>query len=91
MYAVIYKNRVIVGPMDWNRAIFQGSLEKEGVAAGIPRVAPGVLPYVINEDARIALVEEQRPEINSLVEIHSLMTELKKVKNDKKYGQAFRE
>ncbi|MEY3875414.1 MAG: hypothetical protein RIR50_585, partial [Pseudomonadota bacterium] len=30
-------------------------------------------------------------EINSLVEIHSLMTELKKVKNDKKYGQAFRE
>ncbi len=30
-------------------------------------------------------------EINSLVEIHSVMTELKKVKNDKKYGQAFRE
>jgi hypothetical protein len=70
MYAVIYKNRVIVGPMDWNRAIFQGSLEKEGVAAGIPRVAPEVLPYIINEDVKIALVEEQRPEINPMVEYH---------------------
>jgi hypothetical protein len=70
MYAVIYKNRVIVGPMDWNRAIFQGSLEKEGVTAGIPRVAPETLPYIINGDARIALVEEQRPEINPMVEYY---------------------
>ena len=70
MYAVIYKNRVIVGPMDWNRAIFQGSLEKEGVVVGIPRVAPDALPYIINEDVKIALVEEQRPEINPLVEYY---------------------
>lgn len=70
MYAVVYNDRVIVGPMDWNRAIFQGSLEKENVMAGIPRVAPETLPYIINEDARIALVEEQRPEINPMVEYY---------------------
>jgi hypothetical protein len=70
MYAVVYKDRVIVGPMDWNRSIFQGSLEKENVIVGLPRVVPETLPYIINEDAKIALVEEQRPEINPAVEFY---------------------
>ena len=70
MYAVIYKNRVIVGPMDWNRGIFQGSLEKENINVGMPRVAPEILPFIINEDAKVALVEEQRPELNPMVEYY---------------------
>lgn len=70
MYAVIYKNRVLVGPMDWNRAIFQGALAKEKIQVGLPRVAPDVLPLVINQDARIALVEEARLAINSMVEYY---------------------
>lgn len=70
MYAVVYKNRVIVGPMDWNRAIFQGSLEKEKIEVGLPRVPPETLPYIINEDAKIAIVEEQRPELNPMVEYY---------------------
>jgi hypothetical protein len=70
MYAVVYKNRVIVGPMRWNRAIFQGALEKQKIVVGLPRVAPETLPFIINEDARIALVEEQRPQLNPLVEYY---------------------
>jgi hypothetical protein len=70
MYAVVYKDMVIVGPMDWNRAIFQGSLERQNIVVGLPRVAPDTLPYVVNDDARIMMVEERRPEINQLVEYH---------------------
>ncbi len=72
MFALIYKNRVIVGPMDWNRAIFQGSLEREGIAVTLPRVAPedAELPYVINEDAKIMRVEEVRPAMNPMVEYY---------------------
>jgi len=68
MYAVIYKNKVIVGPMSWNRAIFQGSLEQRGITNTLPRVAPEFLPYVVNEDAQIMIVEEVRPELNPMVE-----------------------
>jgi hypothetical protein len=70
MYAVVYKNRVIVGPMSWNRGIFQGSLEKEKIQVTLPRVAPQELPYVINEDAKIMEVEENRPEMNPMVEYY---------------------
>jgi hypothetical protein len=70
MYAVIYKNKVIVGPMGWNSGIFQGSLEKHGVNNTIPRVAPTIMPYVITADAKVMLVEEVRPNINPLVEYH---------------------
>lgn len=70
MYAVVYKDRVIVGPMNWNRAIFTGSLSKEGVTDLIPRVAPETLPHIVNDDARICAVEEQRPEMNPMVEFY---------------------
>lgn len=70
MYAVVYKNRVIVGPMGWNRGLFQGSLEKEKIKVLLPRVAPEELPYVINDDAKIMSVEEIRPELTPLVEYH---------------------
>jgi hypothetical protein len=70
MYAVVYKNRVIVGPMDWNRGIFQGSLEKEKITAALPRVAPDDLPMIINEDAKIMAAEEVRPEMNTMVQYY---------------------
>jgi hypothetical protein len=70
MYAVVYKNRVIVGPMVWNRGIFQGSLEKEKIETSLPRVAPEELPLVINEDAKIMAVEEVRPQMNPMVEYY---------------------
>jgi hypothetical protein len=70
MYAVVYQNRVIVGPMGWNRAIFQGSLERRGIVQTLPRVAPEELPLVINQDTKITRVEEVRPEINTMVEYY---------------------
>lgn len=70
MYAVVYKGNVIVGPMEWNRAIFTGSLSKEGVDVTLPRVAPETLPYVINEDSKICLVNENRSEMNPMVEYY---------------------
>ena len=70
MYAVVYKDRVIVGPMDWNRGIFSGALSKNGITDTLPRVAPEILPLVLNADARICNVVENRPEINSLVEYY---------------------
>jgi hypothetical protein len=70
MYAVVYKNRVIVGPMGWNRGIFQGSLEKEGVKQTLPRVAPERFPYIVNEDAQIHRVEENRPELNPMYQFY---------------------
>lgn len=70
MYAVVYKDRVIVGPMEWNRGLYEGSLKKHGVSNTLPRIAPEQLPYVVNDDAKIMRVEEVRPEINPMVEYH---------------------
>ena len=70
MYAVIYDNRVLVGPMNWNRGIFQGALERRGVQYSLPRTAPNNLPLTIDEHAKIMQVEEIRPELNALVEYY---------------------
>ena len=67
MYAVVYDNRILVGPMNWNRAMFQGALEKKGINQLLSRVAPDDLPMIINEHAKIMQVEENRPELNPLV------------------------
>jgi hypothetical protein len=68
MYVVVYKNRVITGPMTWNRAIFQGSLAKQGVQVQLPRVPPAQLPWVISPDAQIMGVEERRPSFDPRLE-----------------------
>lgn len=70
MYAVVYQNRVIVGPMDWNRAIFQGSLAQQGIYQTLPRVAPEVMPYRVSEESSIYSVEERRSPLNPLVEYY---------------------
>jgi hypothetical protein len=70
MYAVIYDNRVLVGPMNWNRGMFQGALERRGIQYTLPRTAPDDLPLIIDEHAKIMQVEEIRPELNTLVEFY---------------------
>ena len=70
MYALIYQNRVIVGPMDWNRALFSGALESKKITFGLPRVAPETLPLIVNEETKICTVTEVREEINPLVQYH---------------------
>lgn len=70
MFAVVYKNRVVVGPMAWNRSLFQGALERQGVQSMIPRTAPDVLPLVLTNDAKICRVEEVRPELNPMTQFY---------------------
>lgn len=70
MYAVIYDNKVVVGPMNWNRGMFQGALEKKGIKYTLPRTAPDNLPLIIDEHAKIMRVDEVRPEMNPLVEFY---------------------
>lgn len=70
MYAVIYDDKVLVGPMNWNRGMFQGALERKGVQYFLPRTAPDNLPLNIDSHAKIMKVEEVRPEMNPLVEYY---------------------
>ena len=70
MYALIYDNRVVVGPMNWNIAIFQGALRRKDIQYSLPRTAPDDLPLVIDEHAKIMQVEEIRPELKASVEYY---------------------
>ena len=57
MFVLNYKGRVISGPMDWNKAMFEGALEKEGIQTSLSFNDPGVSPFVVNEDAAIYKAE----------------------------------
>ena len=70
MYALIYDNRVVVGPMNWNIAIFQGALRRKDIQYSLPRAAPDDLPLIIDEHAKIMQVEEIRPELKASVEYY---------------------
>ena len=67
MYVLTHKNRVLAGPMDWNRAIFDGNLEKLKIMVTLPRVAPEELPLVIDADTVIYSVEFNEPEYNKKI------------------------
>lgn len=70
MYVLIHKGRVLVGPRDWNRAMFDGTLEDLGIKLTLPRVAPedSQFPIVIDSDTRLALARLVYPEYNSKIE-----------------------
>lgn len=70
MFAVVNKNRVLVGPMDWNRALFSGALSKLGVNTLLPRTAPEPeeLPWKIDSDTGIFPVEFVNPEYNKKIQ-----------------------
>jgi hypothetical protein len=68
MYVLIHKNRVIVGPMDWNRAMFDGALQKLGIVQTLPRSAPSDLPLIIDADTRLAESVYVYPAYNAKIE-----------------------
>jgi len=68
MYVLIHKNRVIVGPMAWNRAMFDGALGKLGIVHTLPRAAPAELPLIIDADTRLAESIYEYPVYNTLTE-----------------------
>lgn len=67
MYVLIHNERVLVGPMKWNRGIFQGSLEKEGLQVVLPRVAPNKLPHIIASNTVVKRAYTTTPEFDSRI------------------------
>lgn len=69
MYAVVYKNSVIAGPIDWNRAFFSFALDQVGVSnVALPRTPYESFPHVIDSDTVIHKVTEVRDEFNPMVQ-----------------------
>lgn len=68
MYVLIHKNRVIVGPMDWNRAMFDGALSKLQIVKTLPRTAPPDLPFIIDDETRLAESVYEYPPYNPRIE-----------------------
>jgi hypothetical protein len=68
-YAVVHKNRVIAGPMDWSQKFWTSILKlRHQITANIPGRPPSNLPYTIDENTRIHEVTEIRPEFNPMIE-----------------------
>lgn len=71
MYAVIHKNKVIIGPKDWNRAFYSFRLKKLGVnTPTMPRTAPESLPYIIDSNTKIVAATITRDEATPMVQHH---------------------
>jgi hypothetical protein len=69
MYAVIHKNRVIVGPIAWASGYFTDVLRiRHRITSSIPKEAPNELPFVIDENTIIKQAIENREEINPLTQ-----------------------
>lgn len=70
MYVLVYKDRVLVGPRDWSKPMFDGALEKLKIEAIIPRKEPDVFPWVLNEDAYITEASVVIPPHNEKIETY---------------------
>lgn len=68
MYALVHKNRVILGPIDWNRGMFSFELEKYGYKDPLPRNNPESLPIIFSDELRICEVKLEYPEYNRRTE-----------------------
>lgn len=64
MFVLVHKGRVLVGPMGWNRAMFDGNLEKLGIRFTLPRFEPESLPLTIDENTTVKRVEFAQTEYN---------------------------
>jgi hypothetical protein len=68
MYVLVHNNRVIAGPMAWNRPIFEGNLQKLNIPFGLGREAPPQLPLVITDTVKIYATRLVYPEFDKRVE-----------------------
>jgi len=70
-YAIVHKQRVILGPVAWAQKYFTDVLKiRHRITANIPGQAPEQFPYVIDENTSIYEVVEDRPEFNAMTEYH---------------------
>jgi hypothetical protein len=70
MYVLVHKERVLVGPRDWNRPMFEGALEKLKIQVLLPRRDPQELPFIIDEDTYITNAAIVIPPHNEKIETY---------------------
>lgn len=70
MYALVHKERVLVGPMKWNRGLFDAALQRTGVSGHVPRIAPKPenLPLIFDEETKIMPAKYETPPMNQKTE-----------------------
>lgn len=70
MYVLVHKERVLVGPRDWNRPMFEGALNKLKIQALLPRRDPQELPIEIDDDTYITNAAIVIPPHNEKIETY---------------------
>lgn len=70
MYVLVHKERVLVGPRDWNRPMFEGALNKLKLTAMLPRRDPQELPIEIDADTYITNAAIVIPPHNEKIETY---------------------
>lgn len=71
MYAVIHKDKVIIGPKEWNRGFFTFRFQQLKIsAAAMPRTAPSEMPFIVDADTRIVPATVTYEEINTMTQYH---------------------
>lgn len=71
MYAVIHKDKVIIGPKEWNRSFFSFRFQQLKISAPMmPRTAPSEMPFVVDENTRIVPASVIYEEINPMIQYH---------------------
>jgi hypothetical protein len=68
MYVLIHKNRVLVGPRDWNRAMFDDALSRLQIQKTLSVAQPDNLPIVIDEDTKICEAQVTYQPFNEKIE-----------------------
>jgi hypothetical protein len=67
-YAIVHKNRVIVGPMLWAQKYFTDVLKiRHKITANIPGKEPNELPFVINDNTKIHRAIDNKPDVNNMI------------------------
>jgi hypothetical protein len=71
MYAVIHKEKVIIGPKGWDRGFFSFRFQQLKInAPTMPRRAPTEFPYIVDENTRIVPATVTYEEINTMTQYH---------------------
>lgn len=68
MYVLVHNDRVLVGPRDWNRAMFDGALEKLKIKFVLPLRDPQELPIIIDDDTYVTNASLTIPYHNEKIE-----------------------
>lgn len=68
MYVLVHKERVLVGPRNWNRAMFDGALEKLKISFLLPLRDPQELPIIIDDDTYVTNASLTIPPHNEKIE-----------------------